>query len=459
MVHYKSRIESSFRDPSGFVFTHEGVIFRQVNMSYKEHYDWLMESGLYDKLIAEELLIPHNETFIDAIADENTYKIIRPEKIPFISYPYEWSFSQLKQAALTTLRIQKTAIDFGMVLKDSSAYNIQFLNGKPVFIDTLSFEKYFEGDPWIAYRQFCQHFLAPLALMSFTDIRLSQLLKVYLDGIPLDLTTKLLPIKTRFKFSLLSHIYFHAASQKKYQDKPLNSGNKRLSKTGLLAIVDSLETAVKKLKWLPTGTEWSDYYDNNNYSDHAFNDKKGFINECLDEIKPKSVWDLGANMGVFSELAAGKGANTVAFDIDPAAVEKNFLRCSQKKEKNILPLVLDLVNPSPAIGWGNTERTSFAQRGPADMALALALVHHLAISNNVPLQKIAHFLSGLCKLLIIEFVPKADSQVQVLLATRKDIFNEYNQQDFEKEFNKYFAIIRHFKIKDSERILYLMQTM
>lgn len=416
-----------------------------------------MESGLYKTLVRDQLIIPHEEDYTIEFVDDSVYKIIKPEIIPFISYPYEWCFSQLKTAALTTLRIQKLALEFDMSLKDGSAYNIQFMAGKPLLIDTLSFEKYCEGEPWIAYRQFCQHFLAPLVLMAFTDIRLNQLLRTYIDGIPLDLTSALLPFKTRLKFSVFSHIHVHAAAQKRYGDKPANKNNRKLSRTGLLAIIDNLESTIRKLQWNPGGTEWGTYYDNTNYSDEAINHKKEFICGCLDQIKPKSVWDLGANTGVFSLLAAKRNILTISFDIDSAAVEKNYLNCLKNGEQNVLPLLLDLTNPSPSIGWENAERMSFLERGPADMVLALALVHHLAISNNVPLNRIAQLFSGLCKFLVIEFVPKSDSQVQRLLATREDIFPNYTQQEFESKFTKYFAILRSTNINDSERTLYLLQ--
>jgi len=194
------RISSSFRDPSGFLFYENDTIYRQINQYYKENYDFLINSGLYKTLVDSEQLIPHEEVNIKPFNPNTSYKIIKPEKIPFISYPYEWCFSQLKNAALTTLDIQKTAMKYDMTLKDCSSYNIQFHNGKAILIDTLSFEKYVEGQIWKGYRQFCQHFLAPLALMSQKDIRLNQLLRIYLDGIPLDLTSKLLPLRTRPSF-------------------------------------------------------------------------------------------------------------------------------------------------------------------------------------------------------------------------------------------------------------------
>lgn len=458
MPEINSKVASSFRDPSGFLFYRNGSLYRQVNLRYKEHYDLLMKSGLYKKLVGANLLIPHQEVDIEPENSERAYRVIKPERIPFISYPYEWCFSQLKDAALVTLGIQKMALDSGMVLKDSSAYNIQFTGAKPVFIDTLSFERYREGEPWIAYRQFCQHFLAPLALMSYKDVRLNQLLRIYLDGVPLDMASELLPFRTMLKISLLSHIHIHAKSQKHFADKAVRTKGFKVSRTSLLGLIGNLESAVKRLEWKPKGTEWAEYYADTNYSESAMNHKKQVVAEFLDEIKPSSVWDVGANVGTFSRIAASRGIQTFSFDIDPACVELNYLDCKKSGETNVLPLLLDLTNPSPSIGWENAERSSLLERAPAQTVLALALAHHLAISNNLPLESIASFFSKLCsKSLIVEFVPKDDSQVQRLLANREDIFTDYTQNAFEREFSRYFTIQSSVKISDSKRTLYLME--
>jgi len=447
----------SFRDPSGFLFYKDGLIYRQINTIYKENYEHLMDSGLYKALVDANLLIPHKEVDIDGLEPDKAYKIIKPEPIPFISYPYEWCFSQLKDAALTTFKIQKIAMDFEMTLKDCSAYNIQFVKGKPTFIDTLSFEKYHPGQSWIAYRQVCQHFLAPLALMSYKDIRLNQLFRIFIDGIPLDLASSLLPSSTSFKASLLSHIHLHAKSQRHFADRTVNIGGHKISRLSFMGLIDSLESAIKKMYWKAKGTEWADYYEDTNYSPAAIDHKKEIVAKFLDMINPETVWDLGANDGLFSRIASDKKMLTISFDIDPAAVEKNYLRSVKKGETNIIPLLLDLTNPSPGIGWENTERISLIQRGPADTAFALALIHHLAISNNLPISKIANFFNSICKSLIIEFVPKDDSQVQRLLSTREDIFPDYTQQAFESEFRKHFIISSTIKIKDSKRTIYLMK--
>jgi ribosomal protein L11 methylase PrmA len=452
-------VPGSFRDPSGYVYFRDGEIYRQVNRSYQEDYDRLVDSGLCQKLVGGGLLIPHVEVGIEYAAGERAYQVIKPQQIPFISYPYEWCFSELKDAALLTLEIQQRAFDSGMSLKDCSAYNVQFAGGKPVFIDTLSFERYREGQPWVAYRQFCQHFLAPLALMSYVDIRLHRLLRVYLDGIPLDLASQLLPRRTQLNFGLLSHIHLHAKAQERYSDSSVSSTTRQVGRTSFLGLIDSLRSTVSKLSWQAGGTEWHDYYDRTNYSSAAFDRKQQIVADMLDRITPtpQSVWDLGANEGLFSRIASNKGIRTTSFDIDPAAVETNYLQNRKAEQGDLLPLVLDLTNPSPGIGWANQERMSLIERGPVDTAMALALIHHLAISNNLPFSKIADFLSKICHTLIIEFVPKSDSQVQRLLSSREDIFSEYDQATFEVEFGKFFSIERREPIRETERTLYLME--
>ena len=455
----KSRLPSSFRDPSGFVFNEDGEILRQVNHVYREHYDHLVSSGLLKELVDSGLLVQHDEIETDPMGCPDAYKIVRPEKIPFISYPYEWCFSQLKDAALLTLGVQKKALQFGMTLKDASAYNIQFLRGRPVFIDLLSFEKYREGTPWVAYRQFCQHFLAPLALMSYQHIDLGQLTRVHLDGIPLELAHQLLPTRTLLNPSLQIHIHLHARIQKKSGDRPESKRvhHRSFTTTAFQGLIDSLESAIRKLKWRAGGTEWANYDNENSYDESSLNDKMEMVARFLGDIRPGTVWDLGANTGRFSRLASDMGINSVSFDKDPSAVETNYLKMVDRKEANLLPLVLDLSNPSPMIGWANDERMDLFARGPADMVMALALIHHLAISGNVPLIMIAEFFSRLCQWAIVEFVPKSDKQVARLLATREDVFPNYTQEDFEHEFSKFFQIKSKERIRGSERSLYLMK--
>lgn len=459
------QLPSSFRDPSGHVFVKDGELFRQVKLQYRENYDLLLKSGLYEKLVNSKLLIPHEEVDGDPASSSHTFKVIRPERIPFISYPYEWSFSQLKDAALATLAVQKVALDFGMTLKDASAYNVQFSQGRPVLIDTLSFSKYQEGEPWLAYKQFCQHFLAPLAVMSHKHVGAGQFSRIYIDGMPVELASALLPLRTQFIPSLQIHIHLHARLHARLQRRserqshPASRPTRAFSLRSFLGLIDSLESAVKGLKWKPGASAWIDYYEDDSYSASALESKIKIVSGFLDKVRPSTVWDLGTNTGKFSRLASDRGISTLALDGDPAAVEKNYLTSVERKETSLLPLVLDIANPSPKIGWANEERLNLEDRGPADMVLALALIHHLRIGENVPLKMIARFLRSLCSWAVVEFVPASDKKVIGLLSTRKENYSDYSMENFETAFGEYFDIQSKQLIDQSERSLYLMKGM
>ena len=453
---YIEKHSASFRDPSGFIFIKKGKISRAINFSYQKHYDLLISSGLYDRLTSENLLIHHHEIENDSPENQKIYKIIQPTNIEFISYPYEWSMSQLKDAALITLRIQKIALEYGMIIKDATAFNIQFHDGKPIFIDTLSFEKYNEGEPWVAYRQFCMHFLAPLLLMKYKDLRMIKLLSLFIDGVPLDLTKNLLPIKSFFKVSNFSHIYLHSLSE-----RPGLLNNKKrsisISKNGMFALIENLEKSIRGIKLKIRKSFWRDYYFDNSYSKTEFEKKEKFVEEYIMIINPVSVIDLGANTGLFSRIASNRNIYTISTDSDPYCVELNYRKVKQKQGKNILPLLLDLTNPSPNLGWNNLERNSFLKRDKVGAVLALAIIHHLSITNNVPFEKLISFFSQLSDHLIIEFVPKEDIQVKSLLMNRKDIYDSYNIEYFEKVFMCHYNIIRQDTFTQSGRTLYLMR--
>lgn len=438
-----------------YVFYLEGVIYRQVNACYRFQYQMLMESGLYEKLTSDGYLIEHrNSDFIGS--DTDCCCIIAPERVPFITYPFEWSFSQLKDAALTTLRIHRTALDYGMILKDASAYNIQFVRNTAKLIDTLSFDFYEEGTAWVAYGQFCRHFLAPLLLMKHVDIRLQQLLRIYIDGVPLDFASKLL--KRNHDALTTQHIHWHAKAIARHtEDGKSNSTQKasQISKFSHIALIESLERMIERLTLDNVKTEWMEYYNHTNYSQEALAHKEEILIQMLQTVNVSSVWDLGANDGRFSRIALKNGAEiAVAFDIDPLAVEQNYL-AGKKSKQNIVPLLFDLTNPSPGIGFGNAERVPAEQRMQPDCIIAFAIIHHLAISNNLPLGKIAEWMASISPLLIIEFVPKEDSQVQTLFARRDDVFPEYNQVGFETAFSEYFLLVTSRKITCSSRTIYL----
>jgi SAM-dependent methyltransferase len=431
------------------------VLYRQINKDGGAAFDSLEASGFFQDLIQRGWLLPYASVDVPPYDPAIAARVIRPDEVPCISYPYEWSFSQLKAAALLMLGIQRQALERGAVLKDASAYNIQFLGSRPVLIDHLSFAPYEEGSPWVAYRQFCEHFLGPLALMAHRDVRLSQLLRIHLDGIPLDLVSRLLPWKTRWSTGLLAHIHFHARNQRALA----SSGPSRpvvLSKARLQALLSHLEATVQSLRWEPRGTEWADYYQMTNYSADAADAKAMKLREWLKELPSGRVLDLGANTGVYSQVAAEAGRTVLSVDSDPAAVER-LARGLEGQTTSILPLIIDLVNPSPALGWGSVERQSFLERAQSEVVLALALVHHLAISNNTPLETIAKLFAQLGRYAIVEFVPKEDSQVQKLLRTRLDIFPNYTIEGFEAAVSPVFTVKASAALPGSSRRLYLLE--
>ncbi len=443
------------------MYSRDGVLLRQINASFAADWDDLVASGLLTTLQERGLLVAHEPAPIDAAAAPDTaHAVIRPEVIDFISYPYEWSFGMLRDAALLTLDAQALAFEQGFTLRDATAYNVQFRRGRPVLIDTLSFERAEEGAPWIAYRQFCEHFLAPLALMANRDVRLGLMLRDFIDGIPLDLAARLLPGRTRWNLGLGPHIHAHARAQARFADRgdEAAAATKRTSVSPLKqrALIDSLQRTISKLDWTPEGTEWADYAENTSYGDDATAVKDDLVRRFLDAAGGDVVWDLGANTGRFSRIAAALGRRVVAWDVDPAATERHYRLIRRDGTESIVPLVLDLANPSPGLGWGGEERRTLEERSNADVVLALALVHHLAIGRNVPLERVAGYFARLAPGLVIEFVPKEDPMVRKLLATREDVFADYTLDGFRTAFGTLFDIEEEAPVTGTARVLLRM---
>lgn len=470
MAEARDAVPGSFRDPRGYVFRRDGVLLRHVDAAAERDYELFESSGLRAALHDGRLLIPHEED--PGLATERgAARVLRPEVVPFVSYPYEWSFSQLRDAALLTLRLQETAMDHGMSLRDASAYNVQFHRGRPLLIDTLSFERSPEGRPWIAYRQFCQHFLAPLALMSYRDVRLGLLLRDHLDGIPLDLAASLLPRRAQARPPLQLHVFLHAKSQRRHADDGAAhahdgaddgatdaTGRRGFGTKAFRGLLDSLRKGVEGLGVPEAVGAWADYEaEATHYTDAARRRKEEVVAAWIERVDPASVWDLGANVGRFSRMASTRGIDTVSFDLDAAAVDRNYAAAREERDEHLLPLVMDLTNPSPGLGWDGSERASLAGRGPADLALALALIHHLAIGNNVPLPMVLGTVAGLARRAVVEFVPKDDEKVRILLATREDVFPDYTVEGFESAAGASFEIEARETLPESGRVLYLMR--
>ena len=452
------RNSSSFRDPSGFVFEHEGSIYRSIDKSYKSDFSLLTDSGLKLTLFERDLLIKHEITSLSNFNDPDLALFIKPERLPIISYPYEWSFGQLKEAALLTLQVLKVSLEHGMILKDASGFNVQFKSYKPIFIDTLSFTTYNEGQIWFGYRQFCEHFLAPLCISSYLGVTFQSLLRLGVDGIPLKMAAKLLPLRTWLKPATLMHIHLQAMSVKYYGDrKQLNElKNRSISKRNLFALIDHLQSFIHHLQLRKSDkTQWQDYDQEQHYSEEGKANKASTLREFLLQVNPKIVWDVGANDGLYSRTIAAFGCQVLSLDADPLAIEKNFNYLKNQKIENIYPLIFDLVNPSPSMGWANQERVLLTERSKPDLITALALLHHIVITHNVPFDKVAEYFASTSNWLIVEFVPEGDEKIKALPETAGK--KNYTRKNFEKAFFLIFECVREVKIIGSERTMLLLK--
>jgi hypothetical protein len=447
-------LPSSYKDPSGFVFIYKNEVHRTIHFCYKNQFEKLLESGLYEHLVRKQLLIPHEE--VDSIPlQSNTFKIIKPQQISLVNYAYEWSFEMLKDAALCTLDTALEAISYGMILKDANTFNIQFDQGKPILIDTLSFEIYNEAESWIAYRQFCECFLAPLLLMKYCNRSLNKLLIAYPNGIPIAVCKSMLPFSARFNL----HVNLHIFLQNKVSNQKPNPTTTRpaFSKPKMLTLLNGLKSFVRSFDAANDKTTWDNYYDETILSTQYLEEKKDLVVHFLKQIEFHTLLDLGANDGVFSMLYKNAKKQIIAVDEDRNCIEKLYRTCKAEGIRNILPLIIDLTAPSPAIGWHNSERDSFFQRTKPDVTLALALIHHLAIGHNISLQQIANFLFSFSKYVIIEFVDKTDPKVIQLLQNRKDIFTEYQIADFKKWMRSKFDILEEKQLTQKSRTLFLFK--
>jgi ribosomal protein L11 methylase PrmA len=447
------------------VFWRDGQPYRQIQASFAAEWDAFEASPLKGRLLHAGRLIPYEAADPGLAAAPGAHAVIRPERIEFVSYPHEWTFGELREAALLTLDVQLDAMAAGWSLRDASAYNVQFRDARPILIDSLSFEPLEDGAPWVAYRQFCEQFLAPLALVARRDVRLGGMLRLGPDGIPLDLASRLLPWRTRLDFGLLSHLHLHARAQVRHAADSAGADRggdgaarrTRLPRARLEGLIRNLRSTVAKLDWQPAGTEWADYAEHTSYGERAAADKDRLVEVFVREVPGPRVWDLGANTGRFSRIAADAGKRVVALDIDPAAAERHFRAVRAAGRSDILPLVADIANPSPPLGWAGRERRSLLERADADAMMALALVHHLAIGRNVPLPMMLGLFADLAPWAIVEFVPKDDPMVRRLLATRRDVFPDYDLDGFRAAASGRFDVVREAPIANSPRVLFLLR--
>lgn len=447
---------ASYRDPAGFVFELDGKLYRQVNAIYQTQYEKLMQSGCYDHLVKKGWLLSHTQLNDNPTGQTEAFCTLEPERLFFISHPCEWSFDMLRDAALLTLSILRESLHYEMILKDATPFNIQFRNGKPVLIDTLSFEHYNATEPWIAYRQFCEQFLAPLVLMHYSGQSLQQLQLSYPEGIPLRTAAALLPRRSRWSLHIYLHIHLHARISRQ-PEKHTKRPGRAFSRTKLLNLITSLETAVRRCRLKEDSTAWSDYYAEAATRNGYLSAKQDLAGKIITDTPGiRTVADLGANDGLFARLAAEKGKQVIAADQDAACINRLYSDL-REKQLTVQPLILDLAAPTPATGFRNKERASFISRCKADLVLALALIHHLCIGRNIPLPMVAAFFGDLAPWLLIEFVPADDEKTKVLLATKQRAYPDYTEAGFENAFSTGFTIEQKISVPHSNRILYLLK--
>ena len=354
----------------------------------------------------------------------------------------------LKDASLLTLELMENALDEGLILKDGTPYNVQWRGAAPVFIDVGSFERLREGEPWFGYRQFCMQCLYPLMLQSYREVPYRPLLRGQLEGIAPEQMSNLLSLRDRFRRGVLTNVVLHARLERGHSQRSATEARQELKRAGfkpelIKANVGRLARLVRRLDWKPGRSEWSDYREISAYDEEELRDKEAFVESAIATTAPKLVWDLGANDGRFSRIAARGGAYVVAVDGDEVAVDRLYRELRGEGNERILALALDLVDSSPGMGWRGSERQRLEERGRPDLVLALALVHHLAIGANVPLAAVVDWLADLGAALVIEFPAREDPMVVRLLSRkREDAHPDYGLENFEALLARRFAVAR-----------------
>jgi hypothetical protein len=386
--------------------------------------------------------------------------VLRHDRIPFISYPYEWSFGMLKEAALLQLDLMRAALAEGMILKDSSAYNVQWNGAEPVFIDIPSFETLAPGEPWIGYRQFCELFLYPLMLEAYKGVDFRAWLRGSLDGIPAASLRPLLSARDLMRSGVLMHVVAQNALQRRYAGAK-GSVRSSLAEAGfdkrfIVRNVEGLRHTVERMRPGGGKTVWADYAQTHSYDDAEFEAKCAFVRDAASRRRWPLVWDLGCNTGTFSRIAAEHADYVVAVDGDHMAIEHLFRTQKERPDRRrILPLVMNLADPSPNQGWRGLERRSLADRGTPALTLCLALIHHVVISASIPMRDFVAWLAGLGTSLVIEFVGREDEMVERLLANKDDQYGDYRGEVFEALLSEHFEIAAKQPLKGGKRAIYL----
>ena len=460
----------SFRDPANRVFYAGGEVLRGLGPEAAEDWRALAGSDFFPPLLAAGKICATetaDPATVPAAEGARWATVLRHERIPFVSYPYEWSFAMLRDAALLHLEILREAVVAGFTTKDGSAYNLQWRGADPVFIDIGSFEPARDGEPWAGYRQFCQTMLYPLLLQSHLGLDFQPWLRSRIDGVEAGQMRRLFGGTRRFRAGVLKHVHLHDAMQSRNSATSTGAVRDQLRDAGfsrelVLATVRAVEKLVRRLDWQPPESHWTDYQETCTYSAEDRAAKERFVDSVLAEADGvRLALDLGANDGTYSRIAARHADYVVALESDPAVVDQFYRKLRADGERRILPLVMDLADPSPGGGWRGTERAALTGRAHADAVLALAVIHHLAIGRNVPLADVVDWLVGFLSIagpggrLVVEFVHPDDPMAQRLLANKPaGLFPEYNREEFERLLGRRCRVTRREELPSGTRTLY-----
>lgn len=455
-------VSGSFRDRASRVFVQDGDVFRTLSQQGAGDFDAAMQGRFLKEAIACGRVIgtqPVDRSLWPAGLPDSVQQVLSHERVPFISYPYEWSFGMLRDAALLHLELLEAAVAEQCVLKDASPYNVQFCGARPVFIDVGSFQPLAPGEPWRAYRQFCELFLFPLFLQAFGRLDFQTLLRSELEGISAARCLRLLSWRDRFRSGVFSHVWLHARLAASADRNPRRSTVTDLKASGfnselIRANLRGLSRIVRKLNWTPPASEWTGYDDNSPMVARDSEAKSQFVRTAAARSEWALAWDLGCNRARYARLVAEFARYVVAMDGDHGCIESVYRELQAEGNQRVLPLVVNLANPSPAQGWRGTERLRLEERGRPEFVLCLGLIHHLVIAANVPLSEVLDWLRELNSVLVIEFPTRRDPMVQALLRNKVDQYDDYTLENFERELSDRFEVRRREVLPSGERILF-----
>ena len=447
----------SFRDRRGKVFYRNGEVYRALDSQASLAWVHLEKSPFYARNLSLGRIVKTTTAESDFPLDSQWTSVVRHDRIQAISYPYEWCFSQLKEAALLQLDLIAEALADDITVRDATPYNIQWRGCAPVFIDIPSFRQRLPGESWTGYLQFCKLFLYPLLIQAHLDIPFHPLLRGNLDGIEPEVCARMFSWHDFLKAGVTGHVFLHSAMRK--NQNPNGRLEKELEESGLGkelmdATVRKMRKLVESLQWKQKKSVWSDYTRQHSYNSLDFAAKERFVDSVCSQEQPSIVWDVGANTGHFSRLAAKYAELVLAIDGDHLAVERNFTELKSENVKNILPLCMNFADPSPGLGWRGQERTPLAYRAQPDLVLCLAVVHHLVLAANLHLDDLVDFLAELTPRLIIEFVTREDPMVGELLKHKEDVFHDYTLEHFQIVFEKRFEIVSQTRLDSGTRVLF-----